>query len=132
MKNQNSVPTLISQYKNSLESPISSASKDIEKFFLCIRERIFDNALTLSTVKEECGIKGKSFSARFKRVIGRYPYDYILYHRIEMAKILLKNTKNSITDIALETGFNSLSSFDKTFLSRVGQSPSAWRLSQVG
>lgn len=132
MQNQNIIPNLIRTYKRSLEFPKLPASKDIEKSLAYINEQIFDNELTLDAIKGLCGIKGKSFSAKFKRSVGTYPSDYIITHRIEMAKILLKETECSITDIALETGFSSLSSFDKTFLSRAGKSPSEWRLCQNG
>ncbi|MEX1268948.1 MAG: helix-turn-helix domain-containing protein [Balneolaceae bacterium] len=47
-----------------------------------------------------------------------------------MSKIMLRETDLAVTDIAMETGFRSLSSFAKTFLNREGVSPSVWRSSR--
>ena len=48
-------------------------------------------------------------------------------YRIERAKYLLNNTKDSVSDIALKTGFNSFSFFSKSFKSLMGISPSEYR-----
>jgi AraC family transcriptional regulator len=46
--------------------------------------------------------------------------------RIERAKILLAKPSPSITDIALDLGFNQTSSFSATFRKATGQTPTAY------
>lgn len=47
--------------------------------------------LSISKLKQDCKINGKSFSARFKLATGFHPKEYILFHRIEASKKLLQN-----------------------------------------
>ena len=47
--------------------------------------------------------------------------------RIERAKMELKTTEKSITEIAFACGFNSLTHFNRVFHSDVGESPSSFR-----
>jgi AraC family transcriptional regulator len=67
------------------------------------------------------------FSYLFKQAIGISPYQYLLQQRIERAKQLLKQTKRSIMDIALECGFNSHSHLSMQFRQLTGMTPTAYR-----
>jgi AraC family transcriptional regulator len=67
------------------------------------------------------------FSHLFKQAIGTSPYQYLLQQRIERAKQLLKQTDQSITDIALLCGFNSHSHLSKQFRQLTGITPKAYR-----
>jgi len=42
---------------------------------------------------------------------------------------LLKDKNNRISDIAYDVGYESLSTFNRTFKAQYGKSPSAYRLS---
>jgi AraC family transcriptional regulator len=68
------------------------------------------------------------FSHLFKQWISTSPYQYLLQQRIERAKQLLKQTDQSIMDIAFECGFNSNSHLGKQFRQLVGITPKAYRL----
>ena len=63
------------------------------------------------------------FASRF----GMSPYAYLLEQRIEQASYLLENTRLSLTEIAYNTGFNSLSGFANAFKKHRGITPSEWR-----
>ncbi|NJM78071.1 MAG: helix-turn-helix domain-containing protein [Acaryochloridaceae cyanobacterium RU_4_10] len=67
------------------------------------------------------------FSHQFKQAIGISPYQYLLQQRVERAKQLLKQTEQSIMDIALECGFNSHSHLSKQFRQLTGVTPKAYR-----
>jgi AraC family transcriptional regulator len=67
------------------------------------------------------------FSHLFKQSIGTAPYQYLLQQRIERAKQLLKQTDQSIMDIALTCGFNSHSHLSKQFRQLTGITPTAYR-----
>ena len=51
------------------------------------------------------------------------PHRYLLTRRIERAKALLRDTDLSITEIAFQTGWNSLGTFGRTFRDITGESP---------
>ena len=63
----------------------------------------------------------------FKAKTGLNISDYINEYRVEQAKSLLRNTDRCISDIAGETGFDSLSYFSTVFKKTTGQSPSTFK-----
>lgn len=68
------------------------------------------------------------FARQFKQAFGVPPHRYLLTRRIERAKALLRDTDLSITEIALETGWDSLGTFGRTFRDITGESPSNLRV----
>jgi transcriptional regulator GlxA family with amidase domain len=67
------------------------------------------------------------FARSFKEAFGVPPHRYLLTRRIERATTLLRETELSITDIAFQTGWNSLGTFGRTFRDVTGESPGAIR-----
>lgn len=73
------------------------------------------------------GVSEAHFARAFKDAFGVPPHRYLLTRRIERAKALLRDTDLPITDIALQTGWDSLGTFGRTFRDITGKSPSALR-----
>ena len=67
------------------------------------------------------------FARSFKQAFGVPPHRYLLTRRIERATALLRDTDLSITEIAFQTGWESLGTFGRTFRDITGQSPRAVR-----
>lgn len=73
------------------------------------------------------GVSAAHFARAFKAAFGLPPHRYLLTRRIERATALLRDSDRPILDIALETGWNSLGTFGRTFRDITGASPSEWR-----
>jgi len=69
------------------------------------------------------GVSQAHFARSFKDAFGVPPHRYLLTRRIERATALLRDTDLSITDIAFQTGWNSLGTFGRTFRDVTGESP---------
>ena len=67
------------------------------------------------------------FARSFKDAFGVPPHRYLLTRRIEQATALLRDTDQSITDIAFQTGWKSLGTFGRTFRDVTGESPGELR-----
>src|SRR6266853_6416750 len=67
------------------------------------------------------------FARSFKDAFGVPPHRYLLTRRIERAMALLRDTDVSITEIAFQTGWNSLGTFGRVFRDVTGESPSKLR-----
>ena len=67
------------------------------------------------------------FARSFKEAFGVPPHRYLLTRRIERATALLRDTDLSITEIAFQTGWNSLGTFGRTFRDVTGESPGELR-----
>lgn len=68
-----------------------------------------------------------AFCKFFKRTTGQTFSDYVNDLRIGQACQLLLDSEKSIAEIALQTGFENLSYFNRVFLRKKGKSPSVWR-----
>ena len=73
------------------------------------------------------GVSEAHFARSFKEAFGVPPHRYLLTRRIERATALLRETDLSITDIAFQTGWQSLGTFGRTFRDITGESPGALR-----
>jgi transcriptional regulator GlxA family with amidase domain len=72
-------------------------------------------------------VSAAHFARSFKQAFGVPPHRYLLTRRIERATALLRDTDRPITEIAFETGWESLGTFGRTFRDVTGESPGAIR-----
>lgn len=105
-----------------------SASENYEKFatLLTYIDSHYANEITLEQAAALVGFSKFHFSRLFKEFTNCTFYDYLSQTRIQAAKRLL-STSTSITDIAFQTGFNSLTSFCRCFKKYTDLSPSEYR-----
>lgn len=71
------------------------------------------------------------FLRSFRGLFLQTPHQFIIEKRIERARSLLANTGDSVSDICLSVGFQSLGSFSWLFKKRTGLSPEAFRRSNA-
>lgn len=86
----------------------------------------FTDDLTLEDLEKISGKNKFSILRKFRKDHKLTPHSYIINKRIELAKKLLLN-KDSIADIAVNTGFFDQSHFIKTFKNYVGMTPSQYK-----
>jgi AraC-like DNA-binding protein len=102
--------------------------ESIERARLFITKR-FHEKLTLAAAARVACMSPHYFSGRFKAVTGMGFVEYLTRMRVEKACALLRDSHNSITDIAFDVGFRSLSQFNRTFRQLMNQSPTNYRSS---
>jgi AraC-like DNA-binding protein len=73
------------------------------------------------------GVSQAHFARSFRQAFGLPPHRYLLTRRIERAKALLRDTLLPVTEIAFQTGWNSLGTFGRIFRDITGESPSELR-----
>lgn len=81
----------------------------------------------VSRLAKVSGVSQAHFARSFHAAFGVPPHRYLLTRRIERAKALLRDTDLAVTDIAFQTGWDSLGTFGRTFRDITGESPSALR-----
>ena len=69
----------------------------------------------------------QSFSRWFRQTSGLTFIDYLMQLRTTVASHLLINTNKPMSEVAEESGFNSSSSFNRSFLKVKGCSPREFR-----
>lgn len=103
-----------------------------EHYLITVTDYINDHLATeikLSDLSELIGISQFHFSRLFKQSMGISPHQYLMAQRVERAKLLLKNSKLSVTEIAFSCGFNSHSHLGKYFRQFTGMAPKDYRAS---
>jgi AraC-like DNA-binding protein len=81
----------------------------------------------VSALAGQCSLSEPQFRRLFTRSTGRSPQEYLMQLRIRMAMALLSGTDKQIADIALEVGYETLSSFNRNFGRVIGLAPREWR-----
>lgn len=104
---------------NSRDAEILRATKYIYKNF--------QKSLTLEEVSSIASLSPTYFSKKFKATTGMGFKEYLNYVRLKHAQAALLTTNNTITDIALEYGFNDSNYFKDLFKKVYGKSPREFR-----
>lgn len=93
------------------------------KNVITLIENEYQNPLTLEDLSRASGMSPKYFCRFFHEMSNKTPIEYLNYYRIEIACEKLLATELSITEIALNCGFNDVSYFIKTFKKYKGLTP---------
>ena len=78
---------------------------------------------TTTKLARLCGTSRSALAARFARVVGLGPIEYLQHWRMALAKDDLRRGTRSIGEVALAIGFQSGSAFSTAFKRNVGCSP---------
>jgi AraC-like DNA-binding protein len=71
------------------------------------------------------------FCARFLRLLGLPPMQYLARWRMEAAAGLLRGGRAPVASVALEVGYESEAAFARAFKRETGTSPARWRRMQL-
>lgn len=88
-------------------------------------------SLTLDDVSRHIGISKSHFSHLFKKYTNMTFVDFLTTERIKRTEFLISNPKAHIIDVAFESGFSSISSFNRAFKKVKGISPSEFRETMI-
>jgi AraC-like DNA-binding protein len=83
--------------------------------------------LDVDDLARAAGLSRAHFSREFRRAFGESPHAYLLTRRLERAAALLRTTDNSVAEICLAVGLQSIGSFTTSFSRTYGMSPTAYR-----
>ena len=89
--------------------------------------RNYSDKLSLDYISSKMRVSKYYLCHTFKGVVGMTFGEYITFTRISRAKQLLRESENSISDIALSVGFDSFAYFSKVFREYEGISPKMYR-----
>jgi AraC-like DNA-binding protein len=92
----------------------------------------YTEAISLADVAAASAMSPAAFSRFFKRAAGRNLWEFLTELRLDHACRLLRETDQSVTEIALSSGFQTLSSFHRHFSARHRTPPSAYRAAFSG
>ncbi|MFU8847541.1 MAG: PocR ligand-binding domain-containing protein [Opitutales bacterium] len=91
-----------------------------------IRER-YQQKISLDEAAQAVNASTRHFCKVFKEATGLTFTDYLARVRVEKAKNLLQNPHLRVSEIAFETGFDSISQFNRSFKRITGLAPTQFR-----
>ena len=89
-------------------------SPDIQRVLDHVRKKIDEN-LTLPDLARVAGLSLPRFKAKFKQQVGIAPMEYFMRAKVDEAGRLLKDPRQSVTDVAYSLGFSSSQYFATVF-----------------
>jgi len=81
---------------------------------------------TVADLAAEAAMSRSAFFARFNRIVGLPPMEYLLSWRMALAKRLLRTRELAIEHIAAQVGYASASTFSTAFTRHVGMPPTRY------
>jgi AraC family transcriptional regulator len=85
-----------------------------------------EEELSLDEMAEEAGLSTAHFSQTFRKSTGKSPHQFVLNHRVERAKRMLRADMR-ILDVAVACGFKTQQHFARVFRQLCGASPTEYR-----
>jgi len=112
--------------------PATRAATRNELYRRLLRGRDFllsslDARVRLKEATREACLSPYHFHRAFRQVFGETPHGFLLRQRLGRAASLLRHRDLSVTDVCLETGFESLPSFSTLFRRHFGVAPRDYR-----
>ena len=87
----------------------------------------YQDKLTLQDAASSCNLSACYFSSIFTQYVGVPFSSYLMDLRLRHARLLLRQTSMSVTQVAFDSGFSSLSNFLRAFHRHVGCTPKEYR-----
>lgn len=115
-------------YREALPPPDSDWRAAVQLIYTKVVERLFEEKITAREIVEDCGCGDNNVYTRFRYEVGRGIKEFIVRHRLRVAKhLLLHHEEVPVSEIAYAVGYSSPSGFCTTFKRREGCTPTAFR-----
>lgn len=93
-------------------------------------EKRLEENISISQIAAALSLSESHLRKRFKVLTGISLGSYLVHYKINRAVKLLVHADDSLTQIALDCGYESLAAFSRSFKKQLGTSPSAYRKSE--
>lgn len=118
---------LLSNCNLSRTKPDNQKSLDKIKIILSYVANNFKNNISIEDISNYCHYSQSYFMKFFKDAMGKSFIQYLNDYRLDVAAKLLISTSDDIIDIAINTGFENLSYFNRSFKKKYGITPGKYR-----
>jgi transcriptional regulator GlxA family with amidase domain len=108
-------------------TPVENHGDDLVKQAQDEIRKNYGKANTIEELIIDVPASRRNLVRRFKLVTGITPIEYLQKTRIEAAKQLLEQSRHSILEVMLESGYNDLKTFRTLFKKTVGMTPKMYR-----
>ncbi|QZY56474.1 AraC family transcriptional regulator [Crassaminicella profunda] len=120
---------LIKEVKEEIKDSTSAVSHDEERVKSALQyiHKYYSDNILLDNIARAANISKSECCRSFKRILRVTPFEYLMEYRISKASEQLLKSKESISNIAFNVGFNGISYFGKVFKKYMNCTPSEYR-----
>ena len=104
------------------------AQRLVRKAMAFIHEHATD-PISRQDIAQHVNIAGDYLTFCFRQELGTTPIEYLQRYRVNQARLLLKDSERTITQVALDVGFSDSGYFSRIFRRITGMTPEAFRRS---
>ena len=109
------------------KDPVNSVDSEVISAAMGFINSHFREELSLDDVAEFSGFSRYYFSRSFKKQTGYSFKDYLCQKRLQVAMDLLIRSNTPMREIAIESGFGSVATFNRVFREKKGCTPTQYR-----
>lgn len=99
----------------------------MDDLYRLMETHLSDLDLNLNTICEELRMSRSKFNYKMKGLTGETPNNFFKHYKLNCAARLLREGKNNVSEVALLTGFGTVSYFSVCFKKQFGVNPSEFR-----
>jgi DNA-binding response OmpR family regulator len=115
------------QTQEKMSLPTITLNQYDQKFMMkltqLLDQQLANPDLNIDYIAREIGFSKSAFYRKIKGLTDISPVDFLTNYRLKRAAEMMMENKQTLTDIAEQTGFNSYSYFSKSFRKHYGVSP---------
>lgn len=94
-------------------------------------ESHYAESISLKDISKSCGLNHTTLTQLMKEETGMTAMEYLMKHRIDVAKKLLAFTDIPLKELTIRCGFKTVSHFTRVFKERTGNTPAYYRRNAV-
>jgi AraC family transcriptional regulator len=127
----NLVERIIAELAAGRRSPAAPTGREVRRVVEAIRfiESDVAQPISLTDLAAVAGMSKYHFLRVFRRLAGVTPHQYLISARMRRAALRLASSRGPVLDVALDSGFGDLSTFNKRFRMTFGLTPTQYRAS---
>lgn len=110
-----------------LRPPYNRTGYEMVDRIIRLLEKDLSGNLSIVRIADELSLSESNLRKRFKRLTGLTLGSYLVHYKLNRAIKLLVHSNESLTQIALTCGYESLAAFSRSFKNKLGVSPSTYR-----
>lgn len=108
-----------------------SINDSLQQAMLDYIEDNYKEDISLDEIAKAGNVSRSQCSKLFKQYTNQSPINYLNTYRLEKSRELLRNSDDSISEIAYDCGFNEQSYFNRLFLREYGCTPLEYRKGEI-
>ena len=119
--------SIMNQLINNIpETHYSHINLNVQQCLVYIHKH-YEDDITLKDIADYGNMSVGHLGRLFKSILDTTPYEYLIDYRIQKSLDLLSKKENTISDIAIKVGFNSVSYYIQCFKKRLSITPKQYQ-----